>query len=98
MSEPLDTVGMVDDDARWLDGNGVAGLLVEVFGVELTTVVRTCGSCGTAAAVGAHRAYLGPGTVLRCPGCAGVAILIARLPDRDVVQVHGSWSIELPRG
>jgi hypothetical protein len=89
---------MVGDEACWLDGNGVAGLLTEVFGVELTTVVRTCGSCGTAAPVGAHRAYLGPGTVLRCPGCAGVAILIARLPDRDVVQVHGSWSIELPRG
>ena len=98
MSEPQDPVGMVGDDARWLDGNGVAGLLTEVFGVELTTVVRTCGSCGTAAPVGAHRAYLGPGTVLRCPGCAGVAILIARLPDRDVVQVRGSWSIELPRG
>ncbi len=98
MSEPRDPVGMVGDDACWLDGNGVAGLLTEVFGVELTTVVRTCGSCGTAAPVGAHRAYLGPGTVLRCPGCAGVAILIARLPDRDVVQVHGSWSIELPRG
>ena len=98
MSEPRDPVGMVGDEARWLDGNGVAGLLAEVFGAELTTVVRTCASCGTAAPVGAHRAYLGPGTVLRCPGCADVAILIARLPDRDVVQVRGSWSIELPRG
>jgi hypothetical protein len=83
--------------ARWLDGNGVAGLLTEVFGAELTAVVRTCGSCGTAAAVGAHRAYLGAGVVLRCPGCSDLAILIVQLPDRDVVQVRGAWSAELPR-
>jgi hypothetical protein len=86
------------EPAVWLDGNGVAGLLAEVFGVELTAVVRTCGGCGTAAPVGAHRAYLGAGVVLRCPACADVAITIARLPDRDVVQVRGSWSIELQRG
>jgi hypothetical protein len=97
MSEPRDPVGLVDDDAAWLDGNGVAGLLGEVFGAELTAIVRTCGSCGTAAPVGAHRAYLSAGVVLRCPGCGGVAIRIARLPDRDVVQVRGSWSVELPR-
>jgi hypothetical protein len=97
MSEPRDPVGIVGDDASWLDGNGVAGLLAEVFGVELSAVVRECGNCGTAAPVGAHRAYLGAGVVLRCPGCADVAIRIARLPDRDVVQVRGSWSVELPR-
>ena len=98
MSEPRDPVGLVGDDAAWLDGNGVAGLLAEVFGAELTAVVRTCGGCGTAAPVGAHRAYLGAGLVLRCPGCADVAIQIARLPDRDVVHVRGAWSIELQRG
>jgi hypothetical protein len=97
MSEPRDPVGVLGDDACWLDGNGVAGLLAEVFGMELTAVVRTCGGCGTAAPVGAHRAYRGAGVVLRCPACADVAIRIARLPDRDVVQVRGSWSIELPR-
>ena len=81
----------------WLDGNGVAGTLTEVFGVEVTAIARTCGSCGTTAAVGAHRAYRGAGLVLRCPGCADVAIRIAQLPDRNVVLVRGSWSVELPR-
>ena len=97
MSEPRDPVGLVADDANWLDGNGVAGLLAEVFGADLTAIARTCSSCGTTAAVGAHRAYLSAGVVLRCPGCGDVAIRIARLPDRDVVQVRGSWSVELPR-
>ena len=81
----------------WLDGNGVAGLLGEVFGAEVTAVVRACGSCGTEAAVGAHRAYRCAGVVLRCPGCGDVAIRIAQLPDRNVVLVRGSWSVELPR-
>ena len=81
----------------WLDGNGVAGLLGEVFGAEVTAVVRACGSCGTEAAVGAHRAYRGAGVVLRCPGCGDVGIRIAQLPDRNVVLVRGSWSVELPR-
>ena len=81
----------------WLDGNGVAGLLGEVFGAEVTAVVRACGSCGTEAGIGAHRAYRGAGVVLRCPGCGDVAIRIAQLPDRNVVLVRGSWSIELPR-
>ena len=81
----------------WLDGNGVAGTLTEVFGAEVTAIARTCGSCGTTAAVGAHRAYRGAGLVLCCPGCADVAIRIAQLPDRNVVLVRGSWSVELPR-
>ena len=82
----------------WLDGNGVAGLLAEVFGAEVTALVRGCGSCGAEAAVGAHRAYRGAGVVLRCPACGDVAILIAQLPDRNVVQIRGTWAFELPRG
>jgi hypothetical protein len=97
MSEPRDPVGVLGDDAAWLDGNAVAGLLAEVFGAEVSAVVRACGTCGTAAPVGAHRAYRGAGLVLRCPACADVAIRIAQLPDRNVVQIRGSWSAELPR-
>ena len=82
----------------WLDGNGVAGLLAEVFGAEVTALVRACGSCGAEAAVGAHRAYRGAGVVLRCPACGDVAIQIAQLPDRNVVQIRGIWAFELPRG
>jgi hypothetical protein len=86
----------MSDEATWLDGNGVAGLLAEVFGAEVTAVIRGCGSCGTDAAVGAHRAYFGAGVVLRCPACGDVAVRIATLPDRHVVEVRGSWAVELP--
>jgi predicted RNA-binding Zn-ribbon protein involved in translation (DUF1610 family) len=85
------------EEALWLDGNGLAGLLVEVFGAEMTTVPRQCQSCGNRNVVGAHRAYAGAGTVLRCPVCGDVALRIATLPDRHVVEVRGTWRLEVGR-
>ena len=35
-------------DAGMLDGNAVAGLLQEVFAVEVTTATGTCAACGAA--------------------------------------------------
>jgi uncharacterized protein DUF6510 len=81
----------------WLDGNAIAGLLSELFEAEITGALRTCGSCGTTAAVGSHRAYLGAGTVLRCPACSDVALCVTTLPDRHVVQMRGAWAVQLPR-
>ena len=88
---------MSDDDALWLDGNGIAGLLADAFGTEMTTAPRVCQSCGARNAVGAHRAYRGAGHVLRCPACEDVAARIAVLPDRYVVYLSGRWLIELGR-
>jgi hypothetical protein len=86
----------MSDDALWLDGNGIAGLLDEVFATDMTTARRECQSCGARNAVGAHRAYRGAGTVLRCPACGDLAARIATLPDRHVVELAGRWLIELP--
>ena len=68
-----------------LDGNAIAGLLQEVFAVEMTTAVGTCGSCGTAGPVGAAHLYRGAGIVLRCPHCDNVLAKIVkkRLPGLD---------------
>ena len=87
----------MSEQARWLDGNALAGLLGEVFGAEMTTMLRGCQSCGTHAAIGAHRVYHGAGPVLRCPACGDVALRIATLPDRHVVRLAGSWTLDLPR-
>jgi hypothetical protein len=84
-------------EGLWVDGNGVAGLLEEVFGTDLTAVIRGCGSCGARSPVGAHRAYRSAGVVLRCPACADLAMTVVQLPDRNVVQVRGSITLELPR-
>jgi hypothetical protein len=43
-----------------LDGNAVAGSLHEVFAVEMTTAIGTCGGCGAAGPVGAAHLYRAP--------------------------------------
>jgi hypothetical protein len=78
-------------EMHWLDGNGVAGVLTEVFGGDVTTARRVCGSCGDRSPVGEHRAYMGAGIVLRCPNCSDVALRMVVQEDRRVVQLGGTW-------
>ncbi len=80
---------MDTDDLR-LDGNAAAGLLQEVFGVEVTSGWTGCAGCGARAQVGALLAYgHGMGTILRCPGCGGAQIRIARGPGRYWLDLRG---------
>ena len=56
--------GLVSEAA--LDGNAIAGSLLEVFGQEMTTVVGVCASCGTSAPVAEFVVHLRtPGVVAR---------------------------------
>jgi hypothetical protein len=87
----------MSEEALWLDGNAIAGLLNDVFGMELTSTHRGCQSCGVVACVGAHRVYRGAGTVLRCPACGDLALRITSLPDRHVVLLAGTWALDVPR-
>jgi hypothetical protein len=76
-----------------IDGNGVAGLLQQVFVAEITTAQRLCDGCGEEHPIGEHRAYSGAGTVLRCPGCGAVAATVAELPGEVVVAFTGAWRV-----
>jgi Family of unknown function (DUF6510) len=75
------------------DGNSIAGLLQELFVAEVTAAGRVCQSCALDSQIGAHRLYRGAGLVLRCPGCGDLAAVIAELPDRNVISLHGTWSL-----
>ena len=81
-------------DEQHIDGNGIAGLLGEIAGAEITTVLRTCQSCGARRSVGEHRAYRAAGVVLRCPNCADVALMIGVQDKRLVVEWRGRYEIE----
>ena len=64
-----------------LDGNAVAGVLVEIFDDDLTGALGTCPDCGRQAALATCRAYThAPGIVLRCSGCDGVQLRIVSTP------------------
>ena len=89
---------MSERDLR-LDGNAAAGLLAEVFTAEATSAVATCAACGAAGAVGTLHTYVqGPGTVLRCPGCAAVLMRFARVRDELVADLRGLGALRLPVG
>ena len=81
-------------DTQHVDGNGVAGLLGEIAGAEMTAVIRTCQSCGDRRAIGEHRAYRSAGVVLRCPTCEDVALVVGVQETRLVVDWRGTYEIE----
>ena len=82
-------------DELMLDGNAVAGLLQEVFAVEMTTAVGTCGGCGTAGPVGAAHLYRGAGIVLRCPHCGNTLAKIVKNDSRVWIDLTGMRALEV---
>ena len=61
-----------------LDGNSIAGHLFDAFGRDMTTDRGACAHCGAVAQIAELRVYSrAPGTVVRCPGCGQVVIVLA---------------------
>jgi Zn finger protein HypA/HybF involved in hydrogenase expression len=84
-------------DALLLDGNAVAGLLQEVFAVEMTTAIETCDGCGTSEAIGAVHVYRGAGVVLRCPHCGNVLAQIVQGRSQTCISMSGTRALEISR-
>jgi Family of unknown function (DUF6510) len=82
-------------DELMLDGNAVAGMLREVFAVEMTTATGTCGNCGESAAVGAMHAFRGAGIVLRCPHCDNALVKIVESGTRMWMDFGGMQTLEI---
>jgi uncharacterized Zn finger protein len=80
-----------------VDGNAIAGLLLTVFGREVTALEERCGHCGTVSIVGTMRVYLrGPGIVVRCPACTDVVLRIVETPSGVRVALDGATHLTLP--
>jgi Zn finger protein HypA/HybF involved in hydrogenase expression len=74
-----------------LDGNAIAGLLREIFTVEMTSAETTCGGCGKVYAVGRIDVYMNaPGVVARCPACDQVLLRIVRGRGRVWLDLKGT--------
>ena len=82
-------------DALMLDGNAVAGLLQEMFAVEMTTALETCGGCGATEAIGATHVFRGAGIVMRCPHCHGALVTIVRADSQVWVGFPGVSTIHV---
>lgn len=82
-------------DELMLDGNAVAGVLQEVFAVEMTTATMMCGNCGVAGPVGAMHVFRGAGMVLRCPHCDNALVKIVEGGTRMWMDFGGMRTLEI---
>ena len=81
-----------------LDANATAGLLHEIFGVEMTAEPTECANCGNEAEIGTLLAFThGPGVVLRCSGCENVVIRIVQTPEAIYLDARGAVYLRLAR-
>ena len=79
-----------------LDANGVAGLLFDVFGAEMTAEMTECTYCGNEARMGTLLAFTqGPGVVLRCSACENVMIRIVQTPEEIYLDARGAVYLRL---
>jgi hypothetical protein len=83
-------------DPLMLDGNAVAGLLQQVFTVEITTAVGTCDHCGASDAIGAAHVYRGAGIVLRCARCDGALVTIVKSNSQMWMSFSGLRTLNIP--
>jgi len=83
-------------DSHMLDGNAVAGPLQEIFAVEMTTAIGTCGGCGAREPIGAVRVFHGAGLVLRCPHCDNTLGTIVRTNHDIRISLAGVRTLEIP--
>ena len=71
-----------------LDGNAIGGLLIDVFGADMTAASSTCGTCGAVRPVAGLVVYRrAPGTVVRCRTCSSILMVF--------VKAHGVTCTDL---
>jgi Family of unknown function (DUF6510) len=79
-----------------LDGNAVGGLLLELFGTDLTAAPCVCDGCGARDQLARLDVYVQcPGVVVRCRHCGAVVITIVRGRTRTWVDLRGTRGLEL---
>src|SRR5512145_222828 len=86
------------DRALRLDGNAVAGLLQEVFALEMTVCPVECAHCGREGEMATLVAYgYTAGVVLRCPVCEHVVLRIVETPEAIYLDARGAARVRLAR-
>ena len=74
-----------------LDGNAAAGILRELFALDVTAAEVTCGNCGIVALVGETKLYGGVmGAIFRCAHCDSIVMRLTRTPGGLWLDMRGS--------
>jgi hypothetical protein len=94
------TIDQSRDPAAPLDGNAAAGLLSELFTLDITAATLTCDGCRAVVEIGAARVYGGAmGSIFRCPDCDHAMIRLVRTPAGFFIDLKGARRlfVALPR-
>ena len=80
-----------------VDGNAIGGLLIDVFGAEMTAASSTCATCGATRPVAELVVYRhAPGTVVRCRTCGSVLMVFVKAHGVIGVDLSGLASLSQP--
>ena len=83
-------------DLDYLDGNAAAGMLSEVFAVDVTTARGRCDHCGDESVLARARLYPSDhGLVLRCAVCGDVLVRASERAGRLCLDLRGLAWLEL---
>lgn len=93
-------MGSYAGDELAMDGNVLAGVMSEVFGVDVTAALVTCMGCSRQQAVAELVVYeTGMGSTARCRGCGAVVLRAAQIRSELMLDFHGSrlMRVSLPQ-
>jgi hypothetical protein len=77
-----------------LDGNAIGGMLMSLFGADMTAARGECGSCGTVSLVAELAVYQSElGTVVRCRTCEAVLMVLVEVRGVTCVDLQGLASL-----
>lgn len=94
----MDNLLFEDRISLMLDGNALAGLLHELFDVEMTIAPVECAVCGRLGELGSLWAYAeSPGYVMRCPGCQNIILRMTVTPDEVYLDARGAAYLRIPK-
>jgi hypothetical protein len=80
-----------------LDGNAIAGLLLDVFGADMTIASGVCAHCGAAGQLAEQVVYnRAPGTVVRCRNCINVLMVLVEVRGLNCVDLRGLATLDKP--
>ena len=81
----------------WSDGTALAGHLHGVVGVDVTTAVGRCTTCGHTTPMAEVRVFdHAPGVVARCPACDQVLLRLVHDRGRAWLDLRGLTWLQLP--
>ena len=87
-----------DTVSLMLDGNALAGLLHELFDVEMTLAPVECATCGRYSELGSLWAFAeSPGYVLGYPACQNIVNRMSVTTEDVFLDARGAAYLQIPK-